>query len=178
MPGLWARSLAGRCTRGNHTLVFLSLSFSSPSLSLKVNKIFKKRERRGIWTQRYTGEEASDDTGRDQSDAATSHRSPRTAGASICWKSDDTLSLDFYPPEWGGKKFVAFSHRLIQWGELRQTRSGSLPGLFMERVEVRFKYQPWAPGPGGIPAPTCSSAYSVPIGKHLEPAPQSTAFFT
>ena len=29
--------------RGNHTLMFLSLSFSLPSLSLKINKIFKKK---------------------------------------------------------------------------------------------------------------------------------------
>ena len=31
------------CARGKHTLMFLSLSFSFPSLSLKINKILKKK---------------------------------------------------------------------------------------------------------------------------------------
>ena len=43
-PGLWARSPVGgrgRVARGNHALMFLSLSLSPPS-SLSINKIFKK----------------------------------------------------------------------------------------------------------------------------------------
>ena len=37
MPGLWVRSPVGGRARGNHTLIFLSLSPSLP-LSLKINK--------------------------------------------------------------------------------------------------------------------------------------------
>ena len=32
------------CVRGNHTWVFLSLSFSLPSLYQKINKVFKKKK--------------------------------------------------------------------------------------------------------------------------------------
>ena len=35
------------CTRGNHTLMFLFLSFSLPSPSLKINKIKKKKRLQG-----------------------------------------------------------------------------------------------------------------------------------
>ena len=35
MPGLWARSPVGRHARGNHTLIFLSLSFSLSSPLIK-----------------------------------------------------------------------------------------------------------------------------------------------
>ena len=41
MPELWVRSPVGG-VRGNHTLMFHSLSFSFPPLSLKINKILKK----------------------------------------------------------------------------------------------------------------------------------------
>ena len=42
MPRLWVKSPVGWHLRGNHTLMFLSLSFSLPSsLSLKINKINK-----------------------------------------------------------------------------------------------------------------------------------------
>ena len=37
MPGLWAQVPGRGCMRGNHTLIFLSFSFSLPS-SLSKNK--------------------------------------------------------------------------------------------------------------------------------------------
>ena len=41
MPGLWTRPSSRECERGNHTLMFLSLSSSLP-FCVKINKIFKK----------------------------------------------------------------------------------------------------------------------------------------
>ncbi|KAF6094780.1 hypothetical protein HJG60_011875 [Phyllostomus discolor] len=45
MPGFAGQVPSGGCSKGNHTLMFLSLSFSPLSLSKnKINKIFFKNE--------------------------------------------------------------------------------------------------------------------------------------